>query len=122
MPSSTADGLPYPLPSEPVRDGAVNIQALATAVGVKVQSGSAFITTTAGSSDGYIPFPVAFRAGTTPAVIMQSGDPANGAILVVSYYQFTDNTRAALRLTTPAGGLIGAGTYRIQWHAIGYVT
>src|SRR4029077_21232150 len=29
MPSATAGGWPYPLPTEPVRDGAVNIQNLA---------------------------------------------------------------------------------------------
>jgi hypothetical protein len=32
MPTTTADGLPYPLPTEPVRDGAANISALANAL------------------------------------------------------------------------------------------
>lgn len=33
MPGTTTEGLPYPLPTEPVRDGAVAIQNTATAAG-----------------------------------------------------------------------------------------
>ena len=124
MPSKTASGLPYPLPSEPVRDGAVSIQNLASAVDVRIQAGSAIIVTTAGSGDGYIPFPVAFKSGTKPVVIVQFSDPSTsfGGVLAWSFFQYTDATKIAVRVTNMTGGLPPAGNYRMEWHAIGVVT
>lgn len=119
MPSKTPTGLPYPLATEPTRDGAANIQALAVALDVRVQAGTAVISTNV-TGDGYVPYPVAFKAGTKPYVVVVMSDPPSGYI-ASSFQQYTDNTRAAVRVTTLAGAVVN-GNIRVEWIAIGVVT
>lgn len=122
MPSTTAGGLPYPLPTEQAKDGAVAIQNLANALQVRgagwmTQTGSGVVTLNA-SGDGQIPIGTPFKAGTKPIVLMQVTDPL-AAYFVVPNYAAATNAAMPFRMYTPAAGTPAAGPYRVQWIAIG---
>ncbi len=82
---------------------------------IRIQAGSGVTTLTNG--DGYIPFPVAFKAGTIPTVTLNISDPA-GPYMPVSFYTYTDNTKFAVRLHNSAGQVVN-GAYRFAWIAVG---
>lgn len=126
MPANTAGGLPYPLPTEQAKDGAVAIQNLANALearggGLLVQAGSAVVSLNA-SGDGNFSYGVAFKAGTKPSVLLQVSDPL-ASIWVSPNYPASSNTVCPFRLTTQQGAnppvSPGAGPWRVNWIAVG---
>jgi hypothetical protein len=118
MPSKTPTGLPYPLATDPVRDGATAVQALAAALDVRVQAGTAVVATNP-QGDGYVPFPVAFRSGTVPVFVPVMSDPASGYV-ASSYRQYT-NSDAGLVHVSLLSGAPATGTVRVEWIAVGVV-
>lgn len=121
MPSKTPTGLPYPLSTEPVKDGATAIQALTAALDVRIQSGSSVVTLNGTLGDAQIPFPVAFKSGTQPTFIPVMSSPMAG-FTVASYQQYTNTVQGSIKIATAAGGIPNSGSYRVEWIAVGTVT
>lgn len=126
--ATTAGGLPYPLPSAPVRQGAADIKALADALelrggGLSVQAGSAVVTLNA-QGDGQFSFGVPFKAGTKPSVLLQITDPL-GSFWVAPNYAAATNSTCPFRVTTQVGAgnpaTPGPGPWRVSWIAVGAI-
>lgn len=78
------------------------------------QYGSGVIATSA-NGDGYIPFAVPFAAGSLPNTVLTMEDPPAG-LLANHYRLYSDNTRAAVRVTNfdntvPTAGAIVRMSY-----------
>jgi hypothetical protein len=126
MPSTTAGGLPYPLPTEQARDGATAIQNLANALearggGLLVQAGSAVVSLNA-SGDGNFTYGLPFKAGTKPSVLLQLSDPL-GSVWISPNYQAATNTLCPFRMSQQQGAnppvSPGPGPWRVNWIAVG---
>jgi hypothetical protein len=120
MPSQTAGGLPYPLPSEPVRDGAVAIKNLADAIegrggGVFTQVGKTQVTTQP-AGIAIIFFPVVFSG--VPVSIQVTGENGYRITLeTVSYGYFGGSFHVMVH--KPDGSLGASVTTQIYWSATG---
>ena len=119
MPSATAGGLPYPLPTEMVRDGATAIKNLADMLelrghGMLVQSALLAASPLSASGDYNWIYPKPFKAGTSPVVVAmcQAGFneiPANHMLAFI-VRDFSTNTFAQMRVRRASdGGNPGAG-------------
>lgn len=128
MPSQTAGGLPYPLPTEPVRDGAQAIHNLADAI--QARGGGQLIQ--AGNSSGVtqptgvlrVNFPVAFKSGTSPVVVAWGGDfeDANwNYILSFAFksYGWDNQGFHVVAHKEKDGTPYGSQTLNLQWIAMG---
>lgn len=87
MPSTTAGGLPYPLPTEPVRDGANAVKALADALqvrtlGLMFQVGQAIVTCN-GAGGWSIVFPQPFKTGAAPLMLAIDGGASGTSIRIL---------------------------------------
>lgn len=114
MPGATTDGYPYPLPTEPVADGAVAIQSLANAVsarlGVGIVSGIASwtlggspVNTTVTLPAGYFP--------AAPDLQLTMGSQTRVLLNVVS----VDATAFTFRGLSPEGS---TGSFQTYWLAV----
>lgn len=125
MPSNVA-GWPYPLASEPVRDGAAAIQALATALsqrivigGARIQAGQSVVTTNAfGQFSITTPYQV---LSAFPTVLFQDGDgsTAAGAWISAAYYPGPTATISGFVRNIASLGTWFVGTMRVNWLVVG---
>jgi hypothetical protein len=92
MPGNTANGLPYPLPSEPVRDGAVAIRNLAE----ELTKRAVIATTTRGAvvyvrqaltsnAGGYVQYPLPTGLSSVKGMIIIYEGSFNWACRLTSY-------------------------------------
>jgi hypothetical protein len=118
MPSTTAGGLPYPLGTEPVRDGDNAIKNLADAIqlrgGASAVRGASTVTTANASGTGSVGF-TGFSA--SPAVVANSGDSAAGIRIDIVNTVLTGFNYRVLNQTTAA--VVPNATVRINWLAYG---
>jgi hypothetical protein len=128
MPSNTTDGLPYPLPTEPVKDGAVSIQNLATALDSR---GNGFYTQR-GTSTWTIPsngvfvhvFPLKFARAP---IIVKYNPLANGTafsalVTVEAGNPFTYQCRLmifSINRVSPYGLAPWSGALTCNWELTG---
>ena len=104
MPSATAGGWPYPLPTEPVRDGAVNIQSLANKSQSRLGNQAVFAAFFSGSFDvnGLYYAPTWASQGVTfsvtPVVVAMALNTITGADagVNISIYQPQTSVAAAV--------------------------
>lgn len=124
MPGTTPNGLPYPLASEPVKDGAVAIQNLAAALdnrgyGLRVEAKRVQVTTNA-SGVAVVTFAKAFPSPPVIATVAGTGD-VGGFFLIACLYDPQNDTgqrfSVGLRNVNPSGPF--AGTCYIHYVAIG---
>ena len=116
MPGTTAGGLPYPLPTEPVRDGAQRIRELAerldTAEWEVFRSENQNCTTSTWQQIGYTTTPVS----RNNAIFSGSGSGITvkvvGRYLIHAAATFSANTagRRGICVLSTAGGSPGAST------------
>jgi hypothetical protein len=114
MPGTTAGGLPYPLPSDPTRNGAADIKALADALqlrghGLRIESGvRGNLLFTGGLAT--ITFATAFA--NPPVVIWEPGNPftVNNTVFTTGIQSRTvSGFVAAAWVINPTPGWYGAG-------------
>lgn len=127
MPSNTTNGLPYPLPTEPVKDGAVSIQNLANALdtrgnGYYTQRGSTTWTVPAGGVFMFV-YPLKFAG--TPIVCKFVGR-GNGTyqplITVNSGYPFSYQCQVmvhSLLKASPFTLAAWSGALTVDWEITG---
>lgn len=111
MPASTANGWPYPTPSDAVSNTDLQIKELAEALQEKVQAGQAAVTVTASDNGtATVNFPVAYPAvPNVVACAMNSFYEA--AITAISETQFTVVVRQINAASATA-------TIQVQWIAV----
>jgi len=108
MPGMTAGGLPYPLPSEPVRDGAAAIRDLAEAIearggGREVRAFRVLITPDGGGTFAQL-FPGgSFKAGTVPNVTVTCESSASGIVVLVGLQSLDANGFSGAAMQTSIG-------------------
>jgi len=122
MPSTTAKGFPYPLPTD-TPDVPRDIQALATQVDVQplVQAGCIVLTTNASGAFN-ITLPRAFP-GPPTAVLYTGGDPAGNAVAAIrTVVANIPSTWTATVITGNAyrgdNGIAASVSARIDWLAV----
>lgn len=120
-------GWPYPEPTDPVRDGAQDIEDLAVAIsntlnqrigGMMVQAGSSVVSLNA-SGDCQVNLGTAFAV--TPVYLGQVSDPvvAGGFYMISPYNQYATVNALPFRIFSTNGGNPGTGPLRVNWIAIG---
>jgi hypothetical protein len=120
---TTPSGLPYPEPTEPVRNGAANIKALATAIdirggGLLVQAGSSVINTNQAGDANVVPA-VAYQAGSKPILYVAVSDPL-GAYICSPNANATSSQFCPFRLFNADGNaLTNYGPVRVNWITVG---
>jgi hypothetical protein len=123
MPSNT-NGLPWPLPSEPVRDGAVNIRALADRLNSlslwrEYQSGRGAYTPNAGGLFN-LTWPHAFKVGTTPAIFFNVRSLAGGSFIPYAFLESTgDHNGVVIHVHELQGNQPWGAGVDVHWLAIG---
>jgi hypothetical protein len=122
MPGSTAGGLPYPLGTEPVRDGDNAIKALADALQVRggaqrVQRGSVLVTLDPNGQVAHV-FPVPFTG--TPVVTFSS-DGAKGVVILFNLVSrdTAGMVVTAVQVSTVSGTTIRTGPTWMHYIAVG---
>jgi hypothetical protein len=122
----TAGGLPYPLGTEPVRDGDNAIKALADALqlrgyGLKAQYGRVDPAVTGGNYS--LVYPVAFSS--PPLLFLVQSDVLAANKLIRAAVNNTsggvDATRAVLYITNDFDNAAFTGNVILRWLAIGAV-
>jgi hypothetical protein len=83
------------------------------------QAGSTVGTTDAGGNMVKTNYPVAFRAGTTPVVVITSGDVVAFQGHMVTDVRYTDNVGFAFTAYAPGGGPAATTAIRYNWIAYG---
>jgi phosphoribosylaminoimidazole (AIR) synthetase len=122
MPSLTAGGLPYPLGTEPVRDGDNAIKALADALqvrtlGYQFVASQVIVTTNAAGGFG-ITFTRPFKTGNNPFVLCQHAD-GSGTSLVVLASMNPPTVTGFSGVARNTDGNYAVGNIRITYLAIG---
>lgn len=119
MPSTTAGGLPYPLPTEQAKDGAVAIKNLADALqargGAQRSLGLTSVYTANSAAQGSVPFSPAF--GAVPGLVAMNGDSTSGVRIEIINTVTTGFNFIVKNATTDV--TIPNATVRINWIAIG---
>lgn len=122
MPGATASGLPYPLPTEPVRDGANAVKALADALekrglGLRFVVGQVIVTTNAAGGWG-ITYPSPFGGNATLALAIDGG--ADGSALrTIGIQTGPTNLGMAGVAREPGGNFAANANIRITYLAMG---
>jgi hypothetical protein len=115
------------LSTDPVRNGATDIQNLATALetrgqGNRTQAGR-FQGTTQPTGVALIAFPVAFKAGTTPSIVAWPGwSQANAGAIILMFEDIVygwSNTGFHVLIRNHDGAALGALGIDVQWIAVG---
>jgi Ni,Fe-hydrogenase III small subunit len=110
MPSTTTNrALPIPLDTDPFADGAKATRDLANALDTNFEAFLVTLVVAAGTTfqSKNIVFPVAFPAGTTPAVVCQVGSTAVTAGYFADAYSVT-NTGCTIRVDKLVGAAPGS--------------
>jgi hypothetical protein len=118
MPGITAAGIPYPLPSEPIADGANAIKAIADILPGKMLAGSLQITiATAGTNTSGTPvtYPAGYFTATPKVYIVPVNGPNSGA----TDYVFIWSSGGSVNGFTPNAKRSQSGTITVNWLAIG---
>jgi hypothetical protein len=119
MPATTAGGLPYPLPTEQAKDGAVAIKNLADALqargGAQRSVGASGVFTANAAGQGSIPFSPAFSG--VPGCIAMNGD-ATASVRIEIINTVTTGFNFQVRNSTTDVAIPNA-TVRINYVAIG---
>jgi deoxyribose-phosphate aldolase len=126
MPANTSTGLPYPLPTDPVRAGATDIKALADALELR-GGGFKFIAgkvATATDAQGFaqVTFPGAGFSAAYLAVLLTNANPYSEASLVFSVDETTvppSATRFGIRAWNNRAGAWFTGAVTVSYWAFG---
>ena len=133
---STANyAIPYPEPTDPVRDGAANMRAIAERVAVLLQNalpgglgfrfGSSVVSLGA-NGEAVIPISPAFVRDIFPGggslTVAINGDAFGSTLIIGSHSPQQWAQSWTVLCKNPGGTTPGAGPYRINWIAMGYVT
>lgn len=117
MPANTANGLPYPLGSEPVKDGDDAIHALATALDKRVPfrlAGGQGLTVASVANASFVNIVVTYPVGlftAAPNVVWAQGsNRLTGALLANAL------TGCTIQLANFSGAASTATT--LNWHAV----
>lgn len=116
--AKTTTGLPYPVPTDPIAQGADAIKLLAEGIDKHIQSG-VFSYVTAANGLFTVTFPVAFTSPPAVVAIPQAG----------TGYSWTVQLNAGLVTATSFGGVLwragvappAGTTVPIHWIAIGVI-
>jgi len=123
MPGTTANGLPYPLPSEPVKDGAVAIQNLADALqvrghGLRIEARRVTVTT---DNNGYASIIYAKAFASPPVAVVWVERQGAGIDLWLS--SFDGNNQIAMGtwffIRRMFDNAAAPGSFSVQYIAIG---
>lgn len=119
MPGTTAGGLPFPLSTEQVRDGATAIKNLADALQLRGMaqrlSGATGVFTANSAGQGSVPFPAAFSAA--PGCVAVSGDSTQSVRIEIINTSTTGFNFQVKNATTDAA--IPNAVVRVNWIAVG---
>jgi hypothetical protein len=127
--------IPYPEPTDPVRDGAANMRAIAERVAVLLQNalpggigfrfGSSVVTLGAGG-DAVIPISPGFVRDIFPGggslTVAINGDASGSTLIIGSHSAQQWGHQWTVLCKNPGGTVAAPGPYRINWIAMGYVT
>lgn len=124
MPGQTANGLPYPLGTEPVRDGDNAIKALADALqvrghGLEIQSGIANLTPAGGNVSFF--WPHQFKAGGSVHCVW-TGVAIGGFIPLIVINSVPDSAGVTLYVREMIGNQPWGTGFFAHWVAIGQST
>jgi len=123
MPSTTAGGLPYPLPTEQAKDGAVAIQNLANALqartlGLQFVVGQVIVTCNAAGGWGFN-FARPFKTGAVPLVLVVDGGATGSALRTLGTMDPASATAVAGVARDPGGNFAANALIRITYLAMG---
>ena len=119
----TAQGLPWPEPTAPVRDGAAAIKALADALNAR-GSGFSWVAakvsvTTSSTGIALVSFPVPF---VSPPLAIQVGEWTYGNVHVIVDSNQGGGANASAfyaRVTRPDGSVVGSAPILLSYVAVG---
>lgn len=123
MPLTTAGGLPYPLPTEQAKDGAVAIQNLANALqartlGLQFVVGQVIVLTNAAGGWGFT-FSRPFKTGAVPLVLVVDGGANATTLRILGIIDPASATAVSGVARQYDGTAVNAGNIRITYLAIG---